>query len=219
MSFTTNRGAVQTERTLYVPVPRNTMYGGILAGWWTYKKPNKKTGIEEDRLGLRLLVTHISGKTWERLDDVTEAVAFFSSSFYHNAKTGKESYLFTAMRALTGSSPEALEKMTDADIVQTIDDAVGVGVVFMAEAVTDKQTKEYTGNIAAGDTFEAADAKFSQLAQAMSAKLVIETTDGEDHRHFIKSPKPKELPEGMTAAEYLGVASGPEGSLEDQVPF
>lgn len=217
MPFTTNRGNAQTERTIYVPVPRKTLYGGLLAGWWTYQKADK-TGVMQDRLGMRLLVTHSSGKNWEKLDDITEAVAFFSSSFYHNDKTGKESYLFTALRALTGASPATLQNISDADIVRTIDEAVGTGIIFMAEPGEDKVTKAYTGNIAAGDTFEAADPQFSKLAQAMAAKIVIETTDGDDKRRYIKSPKPKELPEGMTAAEYLGVSESPE-ALEDAVPF
>jgi hypothetical protein len=215
MSFTTNRGNAQSERTLYIPVPRKTLYGGLLAGWWTYQKADK-AGVMQDRLGMRLLVTHISGKTWEKLDDITEAVAFFSSSFYHNDKTGKESYLFTAMRALTGASPSQLLKISDSDILKTIDDAVGVGIAFMAEPGEDKATKAYTGNIAAGDTFEAADAKFSALAQAMAGKITIATTEGEDQRRYIKSPKAKELPEGMTAAEYLGIgAPGDDG----EIPF
>lgn len=196
--FTLDRST--NERGVPVALPRKQVmaYGGLLSSWFLHE------GQYGTSVGIKTLVTHVAaGKGWEKLDQITEAMTFVNPKWYYNATKGKASHLMQLVRALTGLSYEKLESLSTDEVKDILNSNVGTGLIFSA-SIDDKQR-----NTIDKDSFDAADATFSPLAQAMHAK--VEVKQNKDGLSFISKPEPAYIKNDAPA--------GSDEDLSDEVPF
>jgi hypothetical protein len=227
MAFTVDRptGRPDEPKELPVPLPRRTVYGGILLGYSKeYDKTDYKTKrpVIDDKTGkvvrqrtFRFLATHTAGgDKWIKLTTLTEAKAKINMKWFCDPKTGVMSPLFQIVQSISGLPAEALQDMTDSEIGEAIDNAVGGACAFLAQPVTKEQG--YIGNFIDAQSFEKPDAHLAALGEAMQAKLDFAYTENEDEpRRYVRSPK------GQTQPSDAPVSSAPVGDedLSGEVPF
>lgn len=227
MPFTVDRPTGRTDepKDLPVPLPRKTIYGGILLGYTKeFDKTDFKTKlpVKDEKTGkvirqrtFRFLATHTTaGDKWIKLDHLTEAKAKINMKWFCDPKTGVKSPLFQLVEAVSGIPAEELLALEDAEIGEAVDNAVGGVCAFFAEPVVKEQG--YIGNFIDSQSFEKADAYLAKLGAAMQSKCEFSYTTNEDEpRRYVVSPK------GETqSADAVAQAPAPaDEDLDSEVPF
>lgn len=226
MAFTVDRPTGRTDdaKELPVPLPRKTIYGGILIGYtkefdktdFKTKQPVKdeKTGKVIKQRTFRFLATHTAaGDKWIKLDTLTEAKAKINMKWFCDPRTGVQSPLFQLVRSVSGRDPEDLLALSDAEIGEAVDDAVGGVCAFLAEPLV---KDSYLGNFIDSQSFEKADAYLAKLGEAMQAKIDFAYTENEDEpRRYVRSPKGATQPANAPTQRAEPTAD----ELDDAVPF
>lgn len=193
MSFTLNRGQ---ERGTPVALPRTQkqLYAGLFSAWWLHD------GTYGTSVGIKALVTHVAaGKTWEKLDHITEAVSFLSPSWFYNTKKNEASNLMRFVHAITNLSYQRLDPIEVDEVKKLLNESIGAGLLFSAE-VTEK------GNGIDKKTFDVADSDFSAKVETMSPR--VEIKQNKDGNSYIAKPQPV----------YEDAATSGEAPADD-VPF
>jgi hypothetical protein len=205
MAFTLDR-PTGSDRGTPVPLPREQkmLYAGLFSSWFLHE------GEFGTSVGIKCLVTHVAaGKSWEKLDRITEAMAFVNPKLSYIESKNKASFLVLFLSALTGSHPKEVVAWSDGDALKALNSGIGTGILFAASVEANKKGDKR--NAIDKESFSEADAAFAPLASAMSAK--IEIKQNKDDNSYIASPQPVYL-EAPT-----GQVDDIRESLESEVPF
>lgn len=218
MGFEVKTGA-ERKNVVLLPKQNKASYAGIMSGWFQFES---KYGTS---LGIKALVTHHAGTSYQKLNQITEAVAFVSPSWWVNDKKGKRSHLIQLCHVLTGSSYESLLEIPNDKLAAAaesmLNDGVGTGLLFIGSVqMVKKDGEQEAKNTIDKDSFESADPKFSAIVSALSSRLVIKTSDA--GANYLESPKPiyqedeqgEELESSDTASDEI-----PTDVSDDELPF
>jgi len=200
--FVLDRSSAERGTPVELPRKQTMLYAGLFSTWFLHEG---QYGIS---VGVKTLVTHVaSGKSWEKLDAITEAMTFVNPKWYFNTKKNQASHLMQIVRSLTGASYEKLDPLSTDEVKEILNRNVGTGILFAA-SVNDKGQ-----NAIDKDSFDMADAAFGPLAQSMNSKIEVKQT--KDGLSYIAKPEPTYQP--TTAA---GATSGVStDDLSGEVPF
>lgn len=214
--FTLDRSSSE-ERKPSAPLPRKQkqLYAGIFSGWFI-----TEAGGYGPSLGLKCLVTHsVAGKSWEKVDHITDALTFVSPQWWHKEKKGESSHFLAFVSTLTGSQPKNLQDLNNDEIKKLVNEHIGEGLLFTASIEKDK--KGIWRNTIDKESFDSPDAAFTKLADAMRSR--IETKEDKNGFSYVSKPQPSTV---QPQAQEDPVGSGDvttsfddDASLENEVPF
>lgn len=210
LSFQVDR--TPSGRGTPVPLPRRIqqVYGGLFSGWFLVNNDYGQS------IGIKCLATHVpaGASKWEPVAQITEAVGFISDKWH------AKSPLWKFVKMMTGAQDSTLSKMTNDEIKEAINDAVGSGLLFSA-GVRENRNRHVDENYVDKESFEAADVSFSKLAQQMKSKIeVAKTTQGlSEGCAYLAKPRPicKEDEENELALN--GEATVTADDEESAIPF